>query len=107
MSERDRLFMRGQLAAVGIFLDDKPKAKAPSDLPRHEPVPVDRDEIRRVLQLLGAPPADLDWLTASCPGIEYAIEYQPPRRDAWCPVCDGPMPCGERGCITCQGAKNA
>lgn len=103
MSERDRHFMRGQLATIGIFLDEDRKviAKAsPVLAPTVEPE-VDRAEIRATLVELGAPAADLDWLVASCPGMGHALTYRPPARYAWCAICDGPSACDDNGCITC------
>jgi hypothetical protein len=67
--------MRGLLASVGIFLDDKPAAPQPA--PEPTVVPVDRDEIRAMLVDRGAPARDLDWLTASCPDLAEALLFEP------------------------------
>lgn len=103
MSERDRAFMRGQLASVGIFLDEKPAqvvAHAAPASPSSEPV--DRDEIRAILVDLGAPAKDLEWLAASCPGVEYALGYRPTIREAWCVRCDGVTTSDPDGCVPCR-----
>ncbi|HEU4727653.1 MAG TPA: hypothetical protein VFT22_07185 [Kofleriaceae bacterium] len=71
--------MREQLAKVGIVLDEpkvKPAAQKP---PAHDAAAgPDRALIREVLIERGAPLEDLEWLSASCPSIEDAIEYTPP-----------------------------
>jgi hypothetical protein len=67
--------MRGQLASVGIFLDDKLTAPRPAPAPTV--AQVDRDEIRAVLIERGAPARDLDWLTASCPDLAEALMFEP------------------------------
>lgn len=76
MSDRDRKTMRGLLAGIGIFLDDiNPRVEFVT--PVADPVPVDRNEIRALLMVLGAPTRHLDWLTASCPSVEHALTYKP------------------------------
>ena len=69
--------MRAQLASVGITLDE-PKSPIASTAPQPIPDPVDRDMIRLVLDEAGAPARDIDWLTASCPSLDYALGYLPP-----------------------------
>lgn len=76
MSDRDRKTMRGLLAGIGIFLEDIDPASDYVEI-YQTPVPVDRDEIRALLMVLGAPTRHLDWLTASCPSVEYALTYKP------------------------------
>lgn len=96
-------FMRLQLASVGIFLDQKSAAIAPTPTPAAaEPEPVDRDEIRAILVDLGAPAKDLDWLTASCPGVMYALTYRPTIREAWCVLCGGVTIADVDGCVPCR-----
>lgn len=76
---RDSAFMRGQLASVGIFLDDK--APAPGHVtatgPATREAPVDRALAREVLVERGAPERDLAWLVASCPSVEHALAFEP------------------------------
>jgi hypothetical protein len=95
----DSKFLRGQLASVGIFLDEPTPRQAHRAL--EQPMPgVDRDEVRRILMSAGAPPRDLDWLTASCPSIEDALGYVAPTPEAWCVVCDGPRMLDQQGRCT-------
>jgi len=111
MTGRDRTYLHGQLASVGIVLDPAvpaapnsppPAAEAP---PIREPAPVDREEVRALLVAAGAPPDDLEWLVRSCPSIEDARGYRPPARRAWCLDCDDVRPCDDNGCLTCRGAR--
>lgn len=95
-------FMRVQLASIGIFLDDKPTAMPPHPPRPQAAEPVDRDEIRAVLVDLGAPAKDLDWLTASCPGVMYALTYRPTIREAWCVLCGGVTIADVDGCVPCR-----
>lgn len=77
---RDRAYLRGQLASVGILMDDPPTHAATPD-PVREPVTVDeRDEMRRILTAAGAPVRSLEWLVASCPSINDARSYRAPRK---------------------------
>lgn len=96
-------FLRGQLAAVGIFLDEPPKPASKQERTRSpEPEP-DRSEIRTVLQELGAPERDLEWLVASCPSVADALTYKPPVRSAWCHTCNGVTVYDDYGCVPCRG----
>lgn len=104
MSESDRKFLRGQLATIGIFLPEDNKPSSATVVEAKAPV-VDRDEIRAVLVELGAPERDLDWMVASCPGLEYALTYVPTKREAWCVRCNGPMACDDEGCISCRSGE--
>lgn len=98
-------FMRGQLASVGIMLDEeKPvvtSAPVVEKSPAYEP---DREFIRTALEHAGAPARDLDWLTASCPDELLALEYKPPR-EAWCVLCDAVRLVDDDGCVGCRIAK--
>ncbi len=102
MSERDRAFLRGQLASIGIFLDEDRRPVTPTAATRSESGPVDRYEIRAVLVDLGAPAKDLEWLVASCPGVEHALGYRPTIREAWCVRCDGVTAADPDGCVPCR-----
>lgn len=77
MSLADAKFMRASLASVGIVLDESKQliAVAPAVMHAH----VDRDMIRLILVEAGAPARDIDWLTASCPSLDHALGYVPPR----------------------------
>ncbi len=78
MSERDRLFMRGQLIQAGIQLDD-PKPVRPTMTDRTAPHEIDRALIREIL----APKVDadaLEWMAASCPSVAAAYGYRPPEK---------------------------
>lgn len=77
--DRDIAFMRAELARnAGIFIeDDRGELRA---APAVIPVVVDREQIRETLSLLGAPERDLEWLTASCPSLVYALTYHPPEQ---------------------------
>lgn len=98
-------FMRGQLAAAGIFLDDeKPAMAAAAPIAEVKPEP-DRAFIREALEQGGAPASDLDWLVASCPDELAAVQYKPPR-EAWCLRCEGVQPVGDFGCIECLITKS-
>lgn len=61
-------FLRGQLAAVGIFLDEPDRPRAP----------VDRDEARGILAAAGAPLGEIERLVEQCPSLEWARAYRPP-----------------------------
>jgi len=61
------IYMRGQLAAQGIFLDDNGPLSPYAE----------RLEIRKILAAAGAPADKLDQLTASCSSIEAAHAYRP------------------------------
>jgi hypothetical protein len=107
VSERDRAFMRGQLASIGIFLPDKaepgvtpvaPKSPPPGDV-------VDRDFIREALVRAGAPARDLEWLLASCPSELDALGYRAPPPEAWCAVCDGQRQVDALGCVMCRSIE--
>ena len=98
----NREFMRMQLSTVGIFLDEKREDLRSDVVPTVDAEPVDRDEIRAILVDLGAPAKDLDWLTASCPGVEYALGYRPTIREAWCAVCGGATVADAEGCVPCR-----
>lgn len=95
-------FLRGQLAAVGIFLDDeKTPAKAPA-VATPTVADVDRDFVREALVRAGAPPRDLEWLVASCPSELDALEYRAPLPEAFCAACDCPQPTDALGCVRCR-----
>jgi hypothetical protein len=70
------------LASVGIFLDDPPATGAITHAvvqQRDEEAElITREKIREILIAAGVPARNLEWLTASCPGIEYARGYVPP-----------------------------
>lgn len=76
---RDAVFMRAQLASVGIVLDEpRPSAASwPTVVPRADPA-VDRDLISEILVGRGASDRDLEWLVASCPSVDDALGYQAP-----------------------------
>jgi len=75
---RDRAYLKGQLASVGILLEDRPTDVARPPVVR-DPITTDeRDEIRRILMSAGAPPRSLEWLVASCPSIDDARTYRAP-----------------------------
>ena len=104
--ERDRTFLRVQLASIGIVLEP---AVAPSSEPGAATVPgpaatpeVDRDQVREILVAAGASETDLDWLVRSCTSIEDAKGYRPPARQAWCVSCGGVTDCDGKGCIACR-----
>jgi len=103
MSERDRQYLRVQLASVGIFLPDiePPAALAPPPAPAGAPA-IDRDFIRKALVRAGAPAKDLEWLVASCPSELDALSYRAPLPEAWCVVCSNPQPTDEHGCVRCR-----
>jgi hypothetical protein len=103
VSERDREFMRVQLASVGIFLPDQPEPLSPTAAPVPSPADaVDRDFVREALVRAGAPPQDLEWLVASCPSEIDALEYRAPLPEAFCAVHDGPQPTDHLGCVFCR-----
>jgi hypothetical protein len=104
MTGRDRAFLHGQLASVGIVLEPiaAPLSVAPAPAAT---APVDRDEVRAILEAAGAPVADLEWLVASCLSIDDAKDYRPPPREAWCASCGGVRACDQRGCLVCQAAR--
>lgn len=99
-------FMRLQLASAGIFLDE-PKERTLEQKPeRQAPEPVDRDMVREILVAAGAPTKDLDWMVASCPGVEYALGYRTTVREAWCVECDGVTDgSADRGCFQCRARE--
>jgi hypothetical protein len=106
MTGRDRAFLRGQLAAVGIVLDPPRTAvcASASSTPR---APVDRDAVRAILVSRGAPAADLGWLVDSCRSLDDARRYVPTRqlvtsRRAWCHACGDFADQDARGCIACR-----
>lgn len=68
--------LRMRLASVGIFLDDK-KTDPKAQPAQPAQVEVDRARIREILVAAGAPDSDVEWLTASCPSIDYALNYRP------------------------------
>lgn len=75
---RDRAYLKGQLASVGILLEDRPTDVARPQVVR-DPITTDeRDEMRRILMSAGAPPRSLEWLVASCPSIDDARTYRAP-----------------------------
>lgn len=77
MTESEALRLR--LASVGIFLDEpapRPRSQA-AERPSAEPV--DRAKVYAILMRAGAPRADLKWLTASCPSLDHALAYRPPK----------------------------
>lgn len=98
MTDSER--MRLQLASVGILLDDSHRDVSPANV--ISVPPVDRAEVRRILEQAGAPASDLLWLVASCPSIDDARLYQPPAREAWCFTCDGARPIDKHGCMACR-----
>lgn len=104
---RDAKFMRGQLASVGILLDQPTPARPVGQAPTVAASPggVDREAIRDVLVAAGAPAGDLEWLMASCPSIEAARGYRPPARIAWCIECGDARPCNDDGCLACQAKE--
>jgi len=106
MTSRDRAFLRGQLATVGILLEPatSPCLSAAPAAP-NEPSRVDRDEVRAILVAARAPADDLDWLVASCPSVDDARGYRPPARQAWCIDCGGISACDDQGCIVCRGGR--
>lgn len=77
MNERDSAYLRGQLASVGILLDE-PIAVPEPPIASVEPAPVDRAEVRRILIARGVPERSLHWLCRSCPSVEAAMTYMPP-----------------------------
>lgn len=98
-------FMRGQLAAAGIFLDDeKPMVVASAPVVEVKPEP-DRAFTREALEQSGAAARDLEWLIASCPDELAAVQYKPPR-EAWCLRCEGVQRVGDFGCIECLITKS-
>lgn len=96
-------FMRLQLATVGIFLDEPKRVHQPPRRQAVEPEPVDRGLVREILAAAGAPDRDLDWMVASCPGVEYALAYQPTARQAWCIECSNITLVDDKGCTECRG----
>lgn len=72
--------LREEMARAGLdfTLDERKPAIAPMPTVTSAGPEVDRTEIRELLVMLGAPGSDLEWLTASCPSVEYALTYQPP-----------------------------
>lgn len=79
MSKKDADAMRLMLAQEGIFLDPpiEPKA-ARSTATAASALEPDRVSIRAILIERGAREKDLDWLTASCPNLDFARAYAPP-----------------------------
>lgn len=70
--------MRARLASVGIFLDEPKPAAKPARSTSADVNP-DREAIREILVAAGAPDHDLEWLVNSCPNVDAARTYQPPR----------------------------
>lgn len=79
MTSRDRTFMRTQLAQVGIILTEPTPRIPPGAATATAAEPVDRELVRVILADAGAPLADLEWLVASCPSVDDALNYQPLR----------------------------
>lgn len=104
MTERDRAFLRDQLATIGIFLPDDPREAAPETKPAAKPVTddVDRDFVREALIRAGAPDRDLEWLVRSCPDELAALGYRAPLPEAFCAVHNGPQPTDRHGCVLCR-----
>lgn len=103
MSERDRAFLRGQLATIGIFLPDDPREAAQETMPAAKPITdVDRDFVREALVRAGAPAQDLEWLVRSCPDEIAALGYRAPLPDAFCAVHKRPQPTDQHGCVLCR-----
>lgn len=101
--EADRAFMRGILAAYGMPLDAPSEPERPtSAMEPTAPAPVDRDEVRSLLVAAGAPERDLEWLIASCPSLDDARAYRPPKIYAWCVDCASEQPIDADGCQTCR-----
>jgi hypothetical protein len=104
VSERDRAFMRGQLASIGIFLPDSSEpneARRPlATLPVRDDV--DRDFVREALVRAGDPAQDIEWLIASCPSELDALGYRAPLPEAWCAVHKRPQPTDDHGCVLCR-----
>lgn len=71
-------FLRGQLASVGILLEDTASKAIATAVEAPVTPAINRGEIRRILAARGAPPKDLRWLTISCPSYEAANTYDPP-----------------------------
>ncbi len=99
---RDSAFLRGQLLSVGIVLEPSTVGAGPRASSPPAADAVDRDEVRRILVDAGAPPWDLDWLVASCPGLDAARGYRAPARRAWCLDCGEATECDDDGCLTCR-----
>lgn len=98
-------FMRGQLASIGIFLNE-PEVPVVAPAPQRMAVlEVDRELVRQILVEAGAPARDVDWMVESCPSVEHALSYRPTVWNAWCPICDGVVDADARGCLTCQRIK--
>lgn len=70
------LHMRELLAAQGIQLDSAKPSRVDAK-PRAAAAPIDRERIRAILIDRGAPEADLEWMTASCPSEAAARAYSP------------------------------
>ncbi len=104
MSERDRAFMRGQLASIGIFLPEEDRREPAPVMPVATPtVPdVDREFVREAIVRAGAPEQDLEWLVASCPSELDALEYRAPLPEAFCAGHNGPQPTDQHGCVLCR-----
>lgn len=68
--------MRLQLAGHGIPLDEPRMAARRAAAPQRPTI--DRQAIRDLLAPK-VPARSLDWLTASCPSVQDAIEFQMPR----------------------------
>ena len=99
-------FLRGQLASVGIFLDEEKPPVAPA-VSTPVVVDVDRDFVREALVRAGAPAQDLEWLVASCPSELDALEYRAPLPEAFCATCDRPQPTDAHGCVRCRSVDMA
>lgn len=70
--------LRQMLSAAGIELE-KPAADRDPKPENAIPAEPDRARIREILVAKRAPDRDLEWLTASCPSLEHALAYRPPR----------------------------
>ncbi len=99
---RDSAYLRGQLASVGILLDEPARPLTGNSAAAPTGAPVDRELIREILVDAHAPANDLEWLTASCSSVEAAREYRAPARQAWCFDCDSAQPTDAAGCLTCR-----
>jgi uncharacterized paraquat-inducible protein A len=76
VADRERAFMRAELARVGILLDETKPAISAKPEPAQIVAP-DLAAIRAVLEP-HAPPHHLEWLVASCQSVEHALTYQRP-----------------------------
>src|ERR1700742_432936 len=104
MTSRDRAFLRGQLATVGILLEPatSPSLSAAPAAPNEPPL-FDRDEVRAIRVTSRAPADDLDWLVASCPSVDDARGYHPPARQGWGIDLGGDLAAGGLGRLLWRG----